>query len=77
MDFLSRVLFPVVSFHLERGNCICDKINIETKVPSRARRGGYAMRRGQANDDQRIIAMLTQLTFRVRADKGAVDMFLK
>lgn len=77
MDFLSRVLFPVVSLHLERGGRICDKINIETKVPSHARRGGYAMQRGQANDDQRIIAMLTQLTFQVRADKGAVDMFLK
>lgn len=74
MGFFSRVLFPVVSLHLERGSRICDKINIETKVPRRARRSGYAMRRGQANDDQRIVAMLMQLTFQVRADKGAVDM---
>src|SRR5207245_1100453 len=55
---------------------VCDDIRIESQISSHAGSGGDAVVGCQADDDQALDPLISQVCLQGRADEGAVDPFV-
>ena len=77
VDLFGAVASAVGAGNVKRGCGVGDDGGVEAEVARHTCGGGDAVRRGEANDHKRFVAVGAQRLLQFRADEGAVDVLLE